>query len=530
MRAFRVTHRLGGVVILLVGLGLMMSVPSSAEAKGGLAPLNTVPVPLPPNLGDFVQDIPAAIELGKALFWDQQAGGDGIQACASCHFQAGSDARAKNTLNPGFNGTFETAPAGATLTAAKFPMKTGDVGGSQGIMRSNFRGLGVGAVDDCQAIPDSVFSVGGNNVRQVTGRKAPSAVNAVFYNRNFWDGRADNTFNGVTPFGPNDSEATLYKVVNGVLDWVFVAIPNASLASQAVGPPNNAVEMSCGGRSFPMLGRKMLGLPPLGLQVVAPTDSVLGVLSLSPGNGLNTTYAAMIQAAFKPEWWASTDLINGFTQMEQNFSLYWGLSIMLYESTLVSDDTPVDRFLAGNNAALNAQEQQGLKVFTGKGRCDKCHFGGELTEASVGNANGDPLKGFINVGVRPNAQDGGDILQPGKGMYKVPAPRNAELNGPYFHNGSRATLRQVVDFYDAGGDFPGPLVDRDVRRLRLTEAEKNAVVAFLVALTDDRVRFEKAPFDHPSLDVANLGILPAVGATGRSTPVTTFLALSPFQP
>jgi cytochrome c peroxidase len=421
MRAYGVKHRLSGTVVMLTAaLGLMMiAVPFAVEAKGNLAPLNTVPVPLPPNLGDFVQDIPAAIELGKALFWDQQAGGDGIQACASCHFQAGSDARAKNTLNPGFN---------------------------------------------------------------------------------------------------------------GVLDWVAVAIPDASLASQAVGPANNAVEMSCGGRTFPMLGRKLLGLTPLGQQLVAPTDSVLGGLSLSPGNGLNTSYTAMIQAAFKPEWWDSADLINGFTLMEQNFSLYWGLSIMLYESTLVSDDTRVDRFLAGNRAALNAQERLGMNVFTGKGRCDKCHFGGELTEASVGNANEDPLAGFVNVGLRPSIEDGGDILQPGQGMYKVPGPRNAELNGPYFHNGPRATLRQVVDFYDRGGDFRGRLVDGDVRPLRLTETEKHALVAFLVALTDDRVRFERAPFDHPSLDVPNLGILPAVGAGGKSTPLTTFLGLSPFQP
>src|SRR5689334_6863294 len=62
--------------------------------------LKTVPVPLPPNLSDFVKDKNAAIVLGKALFWDQNAGSDGL-ACASCHFHAGADNRTKNSLDPG---------------------------------------------------------------------------------------------------------------------------------------------------------------------------------------------------------------------------------------------------------------------------------------------------------------------------------------------------------------------------------------------------------------------------------------------
>src|ERR687884_496498 len=62
--------------------------------------LSLVPVPLPSNLSEFVADVNAAKVLGKALFWDQQAGSDGL-ACASCHFQAGADNRAKNQLSPG---------------------------------------------------------------------------------------------------------------------------------------------------------------------------------------------------------------------------------------------------------------------------------------------------------------------------------------------------------------------------------------------------------------------------------------------
>src|SRR5437764_8628865 len=63
-------------------------------------PLSTIPIPLPTNLSEFVADIQTAKILGKAFFWDQQAGSDGL-ACASCHFQAGADNRVKNALDPG---------------------------------------------------------------------------------------------------------------------------------------------------------------------------------------------------------------------------------------------------------------------------------------------------------------------------------------------------------------------------------------------------------------------------------------------
>ena len=76
--------------------------------------------------------------------------------------------------------------------------------------------------------------------------------------------------------------------------------------------------------------------------------------------------------------------------------------------------------------------------------------------------------------------------------FKTPQLRNVELTGPYFHNGKYATLRQVVDFYDRGGDVP----NHSIEPLGLTEPEKNALVDFLIALTDERVRFQRAPFDH----------------------------------
>jgi len=124
------------------------------------------------------------------------------------------------------------------------------------------------------------------------------------------------------------------------------------------------------------------------------------------------------------------------------------------------------------------------------------------------------------------------------GSYKTPSLRNVDLTGPYFHNGGKATLMQVVDFYDDGSDFPSnPTLAPLIKPLGLTAAQRRAIVAFLLTLTDERVRLQKAPFDHPQLfipngdntpGVDNLFELPATGALGGA-PLSRFLNLNPFE-
>lgn len=98
------------------------------------------------------------------------------------------------------------------------------------------------------------------NVRQVTDRNAPTVINAVFNSRNFWDGRAQDTFNGVNPFGLRDSSAKLVKADKpNQLKEVQIRLNNSSLASQAVGPPLSNVEESATGREFDDLSRKLAG-------------------------------------------------------------------------------------------------------------------------------------------------------------------------------------------------------------------------------------------------------------------------------
>jgi cytochrome c peroxidase len=608
---------------------------------------------------DYVLNRSAAVLLGKALFWDMEIGSDNATACASCHFHAGVDHRITNQINPGqasthanvssiFNKPFVASdipgdvPSYATLSASKggpnytlkktdFPThvladpldrnsaifySTDDVVGSQGVFDANFVKPNQPRFDKCTQQPDGVFQVGGINVRRSTGRNAPTVINAAFNVRNFWDGRANNVFNGFSPFGNRDPDAGIFVTSDrsGVATKVRLALNDASAASQAVGPPGSPVEMSCGGRTFADIGRRMLDSLMLKQQRISSTDSVLGPVS----GARRPTYRELIKAAFQPRLWNATQQVSlggaPYTQMEANFPLFFGLAIQMYESTLVSDQAPVDAYLQGNQQAMNAQQVEGMNLFLGKGKCVNCHGGAELTNAAsrllfhpreriermlmADNLTALYDNGFYNTGVRPTSEDLGlggsdawgnplaftreyntqlqginvpdpldvdvctfeallsaglpcdSTLKPNVGFhdavdgaFKTPTLRNIALTGPYFHNGSRSTLRQVVEFYNRGGDrrgseanntsgFDHPSVnqhntsnlDPDMTALNLTPDEVDALVKFMeVGLTDQRVAWEQAPFDHPSLVIpqGHIGDENAVTLKPVSPKITT---------
>ena len=397
------------------------------------------------DLADYVANLPAAIQLGKALFWDMQAGSDARTACATCHFHAGTDARLKNQLNPSADGSWNgyIANYAFDLNGFDFPFVFDNSAGSQGVRKALFKGLSKSSGEQTTAVADPVFNVGGVNVRQVTGVNTPPAINAVFNHRNFFNGRAQAEFNGVNPFGNRDTTARVWQIdVKGNLVPIDVHIFNASLASQAVGPVLNTVEMSADGRTFLDVAKKLYGLKPLGLQKVDARDSVLGsVADTTTGKGLKVTYQTLVQTAFQQKWWNTKKSvsINGQSASlsQANFSLFWGLAIMLYEATLVSDDTPIDQYVAtrtfdasGNllsdNPALldavlarlqddypgftRARLLNGLDLFekpvappvngvfqtpppAGSGvGCNLCHVGAETTSASVQNLAGAGLE------------------------------------------------------------------------------------------------------------------------------------------
>lgn len=572
-----------------------------AEAPIPLTALNTVPVPLPADLDVYIKDRAAAIRLGKALFWDMQVGSAGT-ACASCHYQAGADGRDRNQLNPGPDGRFDTTHSNnfQLRLDTHFPFtkfqdaldvnspkvrSRNDIVGSQGVFRTDFVGLtngafGVGsfgAEDSGVTRPDAVFTRSGVNTRQVTGRNSPSVINAVFNHRNFWDGRAHNEFNGVNPFGDSDVNARVYETdpVTGQAVAVQVRILDASLASQAVGPVNNEVEMAHGGRNFATVAKKLLGVKPLALQKVAADDSVLGAVA-NPAKGLDTTYDAMIKAAIQDKWWNGSNRFNvaaggrvvpaaagQFSHMEGNFSLIFGLAVMMYESTLVSDQTPYDRYLNGDATALSASAIRGITVLETQG-CTACHNGATLTNAATPvallDAAGAGVKvlsevmpmqdllpsaydvGYYNIGVRPTAEDigigandpfgnplsfsrglqVGFLTDPNRpvgqevtattrlainGSFKTPGLRNVALTAPYMHNGGAATLSQVINVYHRGGDFGRenlPDTSPDVALAGgMTIFQKRDLLQLMLEMTDARVERRSAPFDHPELIIPN---------------------------
>jgi len=274
---------------------------------------------------------------------------------------------------------------------------------------------------------------------------------------------------------------------------------------------------------------------------------------------------------------------DGWSHMEANFTLYFGLALQLYQATLVSDQTPYDRFAEGNQSALNKEQKLGLDVFLNKGQCVNCHGGPEFSNASVAKVRHEQLErmlmgnqqqavydaGFYNIGVRPTAEDigvggkdpfgnplsesrlaklrGSEVFRQligqspnlevdpaervaADGAFKTPTLRNIELTAPYFHNGGTRTLLETVEFYNRGGDFFDENiadVDADMGRLRLTSKEKAALVAFMKALTDERVRHRRAPFDHPALSIPNghEGSAVAVTDDGFGAAVDTFRLL-----
>ena len=338
-----------------------------------------------PDLAEFVTDVDEAVALGKALFWDMQLGSDfGSKAadgkllgtaCASCHYRFGADARDRNSYTiayqawdkffegrpmvqrpaedkPGPSEPFAqrslpyTPDGEKTLERRDFSewglgLLQHEAVGSQGIQKRLFRGFGQDGSElfapigkpDWGYLAHNMFGVGDAVTRQVTRRNSPSVINSVFHDRQFHDARAESTFNGFSIFGDFDKRMILKKAMldsdGKLLSYhpVSVALVNASLASQAVGPVVNDVEMSFAGRTFHDIATRLLYAQPLASQITDTSDSLLlryvrqeiiqkpdeaaccttlaGLYDPSrPGSKL--TYRDWIKKAFRKEWWENS--------------------------------------------------------------------------------------------------------------------------------------------------------------------------------------------------------------------------------
>ena len=147
--------------------------------------------------------------------------------------------------------------------------------------------------------------------------------------------------------------------------------------------------------------------------------------------------------------------------------------------SLVSADSPYDRYLAGDTSALSKAAIRGKALFEGeRGECTHCHIGFDLSN-----------HGFRNNGIAEDDPDEGrrevTLKDSDLGKFKVPTLRNVAVSAPYMHDGSLATLDDVLDAYVAGGRGH-PNTDPNIHPLELDTADKADLRAFLEALTDER--------------------------------------------
>jgi len=148
-------------------------------------------------------------------------------------------------------------------------------------------------------------------------------------------------------------------------------------------------------------------------------------------------------------------------------------AIASFERTLLSGDAPYDRFKAGDKSALSPAAQRGMEVFFKKAHCTACHAGPNFSDGAFHN---------IGIGMDKEKPDLGRYnetkLLGDRGAFKTPSLREVARTAPYMHDGSLATLEDVVEYYDKGG-IRNPQLDEEMFPLKLSTQEKADLVTFL---------------------------------------------------
>ena len=235
------------------------------------------------------------------------------------------------------------------------------------------------------------------------------------------------------------------------------------------------------------MGRRLATVRPLQTQAVHAQDSTLGIHRHTSGRGLRQTYTTLIRQAFDPRWYRAqgkfrrvngalvADGVNGFTQQELNFSMFWGIAIMLYEQTLKSDDTPLDRHLEGVGT-LTAQQMRGAAIFADKGGCIECHGGPMLSVASDLHIPEPP-----EPGVLPAPPEGPVSRMPG--VFESPKP--VVYDEGFYNIGVTATVEDL----GIGGTDPWGIPLSYTRQFLDPSKNKDGIVVnpclFEVPLTEN---------------------------------------------
>ncbi len=231
--------------------------------------------------------------------------------------------------------------------------------------------------------------------------------------------------------GGRNAPTTLNRLPSGAQFWDGRA---KSLEDQALGPVQNPVEM----------GNTVHGM-------IASVNKISG-------------YRPLFKAAFGSEEITSERIAK---------------AIAAFERTLLSGNSPYDRFQAGETEALSEPARRGLVVFMGKGNCNACHTLPNFTDEAYHN---------LGIGMDKPEPDLGryDVTksEKDKGAFKTPTLRQVAETAPYLHDGSVKTLEEIVELYNKGG-VPNPYKDEKMQPLGLTAEEREDLVAFLKSLSGE---------------------------------------------
>lgn len=155
-----------------------------------------------------------------------------------------------------------------------------------------------------------------------------------------------------------------------------------------------------------------------------------------------------------------------------------GRALASYVRTILSGDAPIDRYYAGNADALTQEQREGLRLFVGTANCSACHLGPTFTDEQFHNTG----VAFRNGALRDEGRFAATGKAEDRGRFKTPTLREVARTAPYMHDGSLATLDDVIEFYNRGGNR-NPGIDEQLRPLNLTAEEKRALKAFLASLS-----------------------------------------------
>ncbi len=187
--------------------------------------------------------------------------------------------------------------------------------------------------------------------------------------------------------------------------------------------------------------------------------------------------------------------INGIAGYRQQFREVFGTdatydniaqAIASFERTVLTGNSPWDRYQAGDPSAMSPSAVRGWELFKGKAHCSACHAGPNFTD----NA-------FHNLGTSVESKDIGrekiSGLEGDRGAFKTPGLRDIAKSAPYMHDGSHVTLEEAIDFYNKGGALNEQL-DEEIFALNLTDEEKKDLVTFLTeGLAGDQYPNVEAP-------------------------------------